>query len=138
MVLRQLLQLMHLGRPIRPAAIKAFSIFGSVADSDWVQSCITKQLNSGSANVRCNGLVALTALGRKVWTDGVLTRFAELLTEEPTAERALTCMSSVVARLGRTTPPPTPQIVSCVARQLGNSNASIRRHAADATVSKPG
>ncbi len=137
-VLEQLLQLMHLGQPIRPAAIKAISGFASLADSDWVQSYMTEQLNSESAKVRCNGLVALTALGNSVWTSGVLTRFAELLAEEPTAERALACMGSIVVRLGRTTPPPTPQIVSGVAKQLSNSNASMRRHAADATVSLGG
>lgn len=123
---------MQLGQPIRPAAIKAFSAFASQAESEWVQALITRQLDSVSAETRRTGLAVLTALGPKVWTNGVVARFADLLTDESTAERALSYMSPILARLGRTFPPPTPLIVSHVAEQLKNPNPTIRREAAKA------
>ncbi len=131
-LLIQLLQLLDLGQPVRPATLEAMSVFTELSHSSWVQSSIMEQLNSEFVSTRRNGLSALSALGPRVWTDVVLARFAELLTEEPTAKAALSVMSGILAGLGRTTPPPTPEIVLRVALQLSSPDGAIRRSAAHA------
>ena len=132
-LLEKLFVLLELPSPVRPEAIRAISAFAGLSHTSRIQSFLTERLNSNSASERRNGLLTLSALGPGVWSDVTLARFAQLLTEEPTAEVALSAMNWIPRR--RNTPTPTPEIVSRVATQLCNPNAKIRRNAAYAVVS---
>lgn len=134
-LLDTLLQLLHLRQPTRPAAFGALFAFANLSHTSWVQSRVLEELNSRWVDTRRNALSALGVLGTGVWSDAVLDRFGELLTEEPTTENALLCMNWILA-VRRTAPPPRPDIVSGIALHLRSPSARIRKCAADAVVTQ--